>query len=142
ITGVQIAPEQALLPRGNGSPVIQGIAHSQARVEVRQGGILIHSTVVPPGPFSFSELPLLSTSRDVTLKVIEADGRRHGFSIPAAAVQQLNIGPPAGFSMSLGKLRNLGGEGPAPWLASVAHGIALGSRINLNHGVTLQSGCE
>ncbi len=141
ITGVQIAPEQALLPRGSGSPMIQGIAHSQARVEVRQGGILIHSTVVPPGPFSFSELPLLSTRRDVTVEVIEADGRRHGFSIPAAAVQQLNIGPPAGFSMSLGKLRNLGGAaGPAPWLASVAHGFALGSRVNLSHGVTLASG--
>ncbi|MDI9690445.1 fimbria/pilus outer membrane usher protein, partial [Burkholderia cenocepacia] len=39
---------------------VTGIARTQARVEVRQLGVLIHASQVPPGPFSLGDLPLVS----------------------------------------------------------------------------------
>ncbi|MCT7145063.1 fimbria/pilus outer membrane usher protein, partial [Salmonella enterica] len=50
ITGVQVLTEQALQDQNQGA-TINGIANGPAQVEVRQNGALIHSTVVPAGPF-------------------------------------------------------------------------------------------
>lgn len=50
VTGAQWMSETALSASGSGARV-QGIAATQARVDVRQGGVLIYSTVVPAGPF-------------------------------------------------------------------------------------------
>ncbi|TYF62491.1 hypothetical protein DJ537_26010, partial [Enterobacter hormaechei] len=52
IVGVQLMPTRAL--QGSGSGVsVAGMAHNaQARVEVRQSGRLIYSTLVPAGPFT------------------------------------------------------------------------------------------
>ena len=60
ITGVQVLNEQALQVEGQ-SAVIEGIANSQAQVEVRQNGSLIHSTVVPAGPFALTNVRRLNT---------------------------------------------------------------------------------
>src|SRR5260364_253462 len=51
ITGMQIVPEYALDAQNTGA-VVEGVASSPARVEVRQSGALIYSTLVPAGPFS------------------------------------------------------------------------------------------
>jgi len=38
------------VPAGGNNAVVEGLAQSQSRIEVRQSGVLIHSTLVPEGP--------------------------------------------------------------------------------------------
>jgi outer membrane usher protein FimD/PapC len=60
INGVQVFTEQALQDQAQGA-TIEGIANSPAQVEVRQNGALIHSTVVPAGPFALTDVRRLNT---------------------------------------------------------------------------------
>ncbi|KVD06621.1 hypothetical protein WI77_26255 [Burkholderia ubonensis] len=141
LDGIQFFPEQALAPQTTGQSLIEGIANSQARVEVRQNGILIHSTVVPPGPFTLSDVQLTSTARDVTVTVIEADNAQHRFVVPAAALQQVNIEPPSGPSFAIGKVRGIEGDTDDQiWLVSASYGLSLGKRANLSGATTLSNG--
>ncbi|PXX22050.1 MULTISPECIES: fimbria/pilus outer membrane usher protein [Burkholderia] len=141
LDGIQLFPEQALAPQTTGQSLIQGIANSQARVEIRQNGILIHSTVVPPGPFTLSDVQLTSTTRDVTVTVIETDNSQHQFVVPAAALQQVNIEPPTGPSFAIGKVRGIEGDTDGQiWLASATYGLSLGKQANLTGAATLSNG--
>nr|NLU60102.1 fimbria/pilus outer membrane usher protein [Pseudomonas sp. BIGb0427] len=78
---------------------MEGIAYSTARVEVRQNNALIHTSVVPAGPFSLSNLQLLSSNSDLDVTVIEADGSRQAFSIPAASLGGGMLGSTPGFPL-------------------------------------------
>ncbi len=83
-SGAQWLPQGALLPRGN-LPQVRGIAQSEARVEVRQAGALVYSTLVPPGAFELNDVPILSAGFDLNVTVTESDGGQHAFTVPAAA---------------------------------------------------------
>lgn len=107
ITGVQIFPETALSETSSSTTQVSGIAQTQARIEVRQIGALIYSTLVPPGPFSLNNIPLLNSSSDLDVTVIEADGQQHAFVVPAAAIQSTGLSRP-GYSLALGKIRDVG----------------------------------
>lgn len=134
ITGVQLMTEQALQNEGQGSP-IEGIAKSQAQVEVRQNGSLIHSTVVPAGPFSLNDVRLLDSRSDVEVTVKETDGGEQRFTVPAA---MLGVGLPApGFSLAAGQVRNTGGsQGNDPWVVSGGWSGAVSPLMQLSAGAT------
>ncbi|WP_063895523.1 fimbrial biogenesis usher protein [Burkholderia ubonensis] len=141
LTGIQIAPEAALRAsgRGNGA-VVTGIAQSQARVEVRQSGALIYSTLVPPGPFSLTNLPLISAATDLNVTVVEANGAQHQFVVPAASFQQAQLGEPEGLSFAAGQVRDLGGGMLAkPWVATLSDGFAVLPGLNLQAGAMVAS---
>src|SRR5690606_9517241 len=116
ITGMQVFTEQALQDQEQGS-TINGIANSPAQVEVRQNGALIHSTVVPAGPFSLTDVRRLNTRADVEVTVKESSGEARRFTVPAA---MLGIGLPApGYSLGAGRVRNIGDtRGDDPWVIS------------------------
>jgi outer membrane usher protein FimD/PapC len=115
ILGVQIGTEQALASTRRGG-TIEGIARSQARVEVRQGGLLIHSAVVPAGPFTLRDVSRINGRSDVEVTVFEADGTQRRFTVPAAAYA---VAPPsAGYTFGAGKVRNVGGAAKAPWVVN------------------------
>ncbi|WP_433736994.1 fimbria/pilus outer membrane usher protein [Pseudomonas putida] len=134
ITGVQVLNEQALQVESQGA-VIEGIANSQAQVEVRQNGSLIHSTVVPAGPFALTNVRRLNTRSDVEVTVKEADGSERTFTVPAA---MLGIGLPApGFSLAAGRVRNIGDEhGSDPWVISGGWSGAVHRQALLSAGMT------
>lgn len=134
ITGVQVLNEQALQVEGQ-SAVIEGIANSQAQVEIRQNGALIHSTVVPAGPFALTNVRRLNSRSDVEVTVKEADGSERRFTVPAA---MLGIGLPApGYSLAAGRVRNTGDEeGGDPWVISSGWSGALGAQALLSVGIT------
>lgn len=104
ITGVQVIPEAALQGRGLGGATVEGIAQSSARVEVRQAGALIHTSLVPAGPFSLPNVQLLNGRTDLEVRVIEADGSERSFTIPAASLAQVSLSEP-GYSVAAGKVR-------------------------------------
>ncbi|MFL4556302.1 fimbrial polyadhesin usher MyfC [Yersinia kristensenii] len=83
-TGVMLGDDANMLPSNQRDfmPVVRGIARSQARVEVRQNGYLIYSTVVSPGPFELTD-PLPSHSEgDLHVTVLESNGATQQFIVP------------------------------------------------------------
>lgn len=137
ITGVQVLTEHALQEQGQGA-VIEGIANSPAQVEVRQNGALIHSTVVPAGPFALNDVRRLNTRSDVEVTVRESVGGDRRFTVPAA---MLGLGLPApGYAVAVGRVRNLGDtEGDAPWVASAGWTGAVHPQLTLGGGVLAAS---
>lgn len=137
ITGVQILTEQALQEQGQGA-TIDGIANSPAQVEVRQNGALIHSTVVPAGPFSLTDVRRLNTRSDVEVTVKESSGGERRFTVPAA---MLGLGLPApGYSVAAGRVRNIGdAQGDDPWVVSAGWTGAVHPQLTLGSGVLTSS---
>ncbi|WP_438867682.1 fimbria/pilus outer membrane usher protein [Pseudomonas sp. L1(2025)] len=137
ITGVQVLTEHALQEQGQGAQ-IQGIANSPAQVEVRQNGALIHSTVVPAGPFTLNDVRRLNTRSDVEVTVKESVGGERRFTVPAA---MLGLGLPApGYSVAAGRVRNVGdAKGDDPWVVSAGWTGALHPQLTLGTGVLAAS---
>lgn len=118
LSGVQFSPDgQSRLPAGSNNAVVEGLAQSQSRIEVRQSGVLIHSTLVPEGPFRLSGLPLINGTSDLEVSVIDVRGTRRSFVVPAASFAGAAPAAP-GYYFSLGKVREeTHGEGPSPIVA-------------------------
>lgn len=85
IVGAQWIPERALYTQGAIYP-INGVAATRARVEIRQNGVILLNTVVPPGPFSLTEYPLQNRGADLEVRVIEETGATQVFTVPALSL--------------------------------------------------------
>lgn len=73
--GVSLRSDSDMVPwssRGY-APVISGVANSNARITVSQGGYIISSQIVPPGAYSLKNIYPVGNG-DITVKV-EEDGR-------------------------------------------------------------------
>ncbi|WP_164931783.1 fimbria/pilus outer membrane usher protein [Dyella sp. M7H15-1] len=145
IEGAQILPESALLANVNNGAgaIVEGIAHSQARVEVRQNGALIYTTVMPPGAFALRDVPLLNNSSGLEVTVIEADGSPQRFTVPAAALLRPSLAP-EGYSLAAGRVRRFtSGDGNLqPSLVSATRGWALGRQTRLSTGALVATRYE
>ena len=132
INGAQWIPESALTGTGGSGVTVQGIAQGpQARVEVRQAGSLIYSTLVPMGPFTLDNVPITSvnTALDVTVK--ETNGSENHFIIPAEALHPNQLGGPQGFSMAAGQIRDIDTDVEKPYLLTAANGWKLTPWMNV-----------
>ncbi len=86
--GVQLGSDDRMLPesmRGY-APVVRGVANSNAKVTIRQNGILIYETTVAPGAFEIDEMYATGYGGDLNVTVTEANGSVRQFSVPYAAV--------------------------------------------------------
>ena len=133
ITGAQVLTETALQDQNQGA-IITGIANSPAQVEVRQNGTLIHSTVVPAGPFTLTDVRRLNSRSDVEVTVKETSGEERRFTVPAA---MLGLGLPApGYSVAAGRVRKIGTDaGAEPWVVSGGWSGALHPQVSVGGGV-------
>ncbi|WP_081062410.1 fimbria/pilus outer membrane usher protein [Burkholderia cepacia] len=107
LRGVTLETDDRMLPdsmRGY-APVVRGIASSNAHVEVSQNGNVLYETNVAPGPFLIDDLYPTGYGGNLVVTVTEADGRKHSFTVPyAAVVQSLRPGI-SRHSFSVGQLR-------------------------------------
>ncbi|WP_321909646.1 fimbria/pilus outer membrane usher protein [Burkholderia cepacia] len=143
LTGIQVFPDAALGKQERNVVMVEGVAQSQARVEVRQAGGLIYTTVVPVGPFSLTDLPLLNNSTDLEVTVIESDGARRSFVVPAASISAGALGQRPGYAFAFGKSRNLdGNKARNPWVASASGSWTLGKRNNLSAAALFAPGYQ
>ncbi|MBS3046404.1 fimbria/pilus outer membrane usher protein [Enterobacter mori] len=129
--GIQLFPEQALGVTEGTQVMVSGIAGSQSQVEVRQMGRVIYATVVPPGPFSFNRLPLISDKADLLVSVIESSGATSRFTVPASSF--ISLGAPQGLSMAAGQLQNVT-HGEQPWVVTATNGWRVAPRFLLAAG--------
>lgn len=108
--GVRLASDDRMLPaslRGY-APTVRGIARSNARVTIRQNDVVIHEVTVAPGAFEIDDLYATGYGGDLDVTVQEADGSKHSFSVPYAAVPQ-SLRPGANrFSVVGGAVRSNG----------------------------------
>lgn len=83
-SGVMLGDDANMLPSSQRDfmPVVRGIARSQARVEVRQNGYLIYSTVVSPGPFELTAMQPSHSDGDLHVTVLESNGATQQFIVP------------------------------------------------------------
>ena len=112
-TGVQIFPENALSAGADGlggGSLVHGLAYSTARVEVRQSAIVIYTTLVPAGPFTLRDLPLISDRVDLEVSVFEENGERRDFHVPAADVRPVRLGAVSSYGLAAGKIRQFPGS--------------------------------
>ncbi|WP_249672315.1 fimbria/pilus outer membrane usher protein [Pseudomonas abieticivorans] len=128
ITGLQWVPENALQRPASSGVQFQGFAQDTARVEVRQGGALIHDRMVPGGPFELRDLPLTNSHSDLEVRVIEGDGREQRYTVPAISLGAATLAAP-GLSFALGKVRTYDSRGiDSPMLATASNGWRVGQR--------------
>jgi outer membrane usher protein len=88
------------------TPVIRGIAETNAKVTVMQRGLTIYEVVVPPGAFELSDVGTMGYGGDLEMIVTEADGRQRRQSIPFSAPPQLLHEGVSNFSLSAGQLKD------------------------------------
>lgn len=115
VRGVQIATESALQVAPEGV-LVEGIAQSPARVEIRQNGTLFYSTVVPVGPFRLRDVQPPQRNADLDVTIIESQGGEHRFTIPSATFTLAP--PPSGFTFGAGKVTNSWHDRRNTWMAS------------------------
>ncbi|SFS18608.1 outer membrane usher protein [Dyella sp. OK004] len=119
IIGAQIYSDNAQIGTGALAVPIQGIAETQAVIELRQRGQVIYRTVVAPGPFSLSDIGAVAGHADIDVVVMEEDGRTTRFSVPAPMSAATVSAPPI-YHLGVGRYRlgayDASAITAAPWL--------------------------
>ncbi|MEW9571972.1 fimbria/pilus outer membrane usher protein [Rhodanobacter sp. Si-c] len=127
IRGVQLATDDRMLPQSlqGYAPIVRGVAQTNARVTVRQNGILIYQTTVAPGPFTINDLYPTGYGGNLDVTVTEADGRVSTFTVPYASVAQLLRPGITRFDVAVGELRDATiTDKPAVAQATLQHGFS------------------
>lgn len=135
-SGFQLSPDGlSRTQAGDNNVVVEGLAQSQSRIEVRQSGVLIHSTLVPEGPFRLTGLPLLNGTSDLDVTVIDVRGAKRSFVVSAASFRGVAPAAP-GYYFSLGKVREVSeGDSRTPMLAMGSGTWGLGRDSSLSLGM-------
>lgn len=68
-----------LLTLASFAPIIYGVANTNAKVTITQGGYKIYETTVPPGAFVIDDLSLLGYGSDFIVTIEEFDGLKRTF---------------------------------------------------------------
>lgn len=140
LRGVQIGTDDRMLPdslRGY-APTVRGVADSNAKVTVKQNGIVIYETTVSPGPFVIDDLFPTGYGGDLDVSVTEANGRVHSFAVPYASVAQLLRPGITRFNVAAGQVRDqMLANRPDVLQATLQHGFT-----NLLTGYTGVAGSQ
>ena len=140
-TGIQLASDENMLPdseRGF-APTIRGVAHSNARVSVRQHGYIIYETYVAPGAFVINDLFPTAQSGDLEITVRESDGSERKFIQPWSAVPFMLREGHLKFSASAGKYTSPDGDGDTPTFIQASAFYGLPSSLTLYGGAELSN---
>lgn len=138
ISGIQLMPEEGLNSRADNGAVVSGIANTaQARVEVRQYGMLIYSTLVPAGPFNLPNVPLKNSNADLEVTVVETDGHSQQFIVPASAISRPMVATTSGYSVAVGKITDAWSGTGAPKLMTLSNQWGIASGLGIAAGALI-----
>lgn len=101
--GAALTSDSSLVPwssRGY-APVISGVAHSNARITVRQSGYTLTSRVVPPGEYALNDLSPIGNG-DIIVTVEEEDGSKTVRVYPVTTLPGMLRAGDFNYNLSLG----------------------------------------
>ncbi|TFY94431.1 fimbrial biogenesis outer membrane usher protein [Pseudomonas nabeulensis] len=127
LRGISLYTDDRMLPDSltGFAPVVRGIAETNARVTVRQRGVLLDEVSVAPGPFVLNDLFATGYGGDLTVTVTEADGRQREFIVPFATNANLLRPGYNRYSLSVGQLDEIGLRHPPTMMqATYQHGLS------------------
>ncbi|EOM2392440.1 fimbria/pilus outer membrane usher protein, partial [Escherichia coli] len=90
-SGIRLFRDMQMLPDSMQSftPLVQGVAQSNALITVSQNGYIIYQKEVPPGPFTIADLQLSGSGSDLDVSIKEADGSVRSFLVPYSSVPNM-----------------------------------------------------
>ena len=127
LRGASLFSDDRMLPDSQTgfAPIVRGIAETNARVTVRQRGVLLDEVSVAPGPFVLNDLFPTGYGGDLTVTITEADGRQRQFIVPFAANANLLRAGHSRYSLSVGLLDEIGLSNPPKLMqATYQHGLS------------------
>ena len=127
LRGASLSSDDRMLPDSltGFAPVVRGVAETNARVTVRQRGVLLDEVSVAPGPFVLKDLFPTGYGGDLNVTVTEADGRTREFVVPFAANANLLRPGYSRYSLSAGLLDEVGLHHPPRLMqATYQHGLS------------------
>ncbi|NMX63117.1 fimbria/pilus outer membrane usher protein [Pseudomonas sp. WS 5079] len=106
VRGVALTSDINMLPNSKQgfSPIVRGVAQTNALVKVIQNGSVVYQESVPPGAFTFDNIQPTGSAGDLTVVVHEADGREQSFSVPFSAVPNMLKEGISQYSLVAGKV--------------------------------------
>lgn len=137
--GARVGSDDAMRPDDEQgyAPVIRGNAETNATLEIRQNGYLIHTSSVAPGPFEIRDLAPSGANGDLEISVIEADGSRRvsrqAFSAAPLMVRQGRIK----YDAAAGQVRLHDQQRNAPAFANGSMLYGIGTNATLASGMQL-----
>jgi outer membrane usher protein len=137
--GVQLSSDDLQLAYSlqNYAPVVRGVAHSNASVEIRQNGYLIYSLNVAPGAFEIKDLVTANDSGDLYISVIESDGSKQQFIQSYAAVPKLMRAGQWRYGLSAGRYRSGNDHALQPYFAQASLGYGINNRYTPYMGLMM-----
>jgi outer membrane usher protein len=134
LRGVRLESDDRMLPPAfqRHAPIVRGVANTPARVQVRQGHVLLYDTMVPPGPFALRDVQPLGLGGALEVRVVEADGRVSTFSVPYTAIPGLLRPGHSRFSVAAGHWQ---GSDRLVFQSTMQHGLL--DRLTAHAGTQL-----
>lgn len=110
--GISLTSDERMLPDGLRpfSPWIRGIAKTNARVVLRQNGMVIYQTFVAPGPFTLRNVFPPAAEGDLDMTITESDGSETFRTMPYAAMPNLTHPKVMNFQLVAGHYRRWRGS--------------------------------
>lgn len=137
LIGAKLTSDDAMRPwlqRGF-SPVISGVAQSNALLTITQNGRIIHQSNVAPGPFEIDDLYQAGSAGDLVVTLTESDGSKRVWTEAYSSLPMMLQQNSSRYEIAVGRYDNNGAqdvEQPA---------VAMGSfAVGLPHAITLYSG--
>lgn len=120
LTGVSLSTSQKMLldNQFSYSPVVRGVARTNARLVIRQRGNIIYSTTLTPGPFAIDDLYSAQVGADLAVTVEESDGQVQVFHVPYTALPNMIRPGTTRYSLAAGRYRNQGSRAEEPWVTT------------------------
>lgn len=105
LRGVELYSDSAQMHSAELIVPIEGIANTNATIEVRQRGRLIYRTIVPSGPFSLRHVSNFINGLPAEVSVLEEDGQKHQFSV-ASAMDANTYQEATSYQIAIGRYHN------------------------------------
>ncbi|WP_153448276.1 fimbria/pilus outer membrane usher protein [Vibrio algicola] len=128
LLGVQLFSDEEMKPdylRQN-TPLIQGVAYSNAVVIIKQNGNIIYQMNVPPGAFEINDLIVNNQAGNLEVTVKESSGKDHQFTVPFSSTVSMQHEGQWKFSLSAGKYQSQDNyhDEPVFFQGSFAYGLS------------------
>ena len=144
LRGLRLATNVEMLPYKDRSysPIIEGIANTNAQVIIRQNEHVVYTVNVAPGPFRLENLPSFGNYGDLEVVIKEADGTERILNVPYTFVPNMLRPGQYRYDVNVGRYYRKNSSSkikePTVFMGSLSYGLP--SDLTLFTGSVLSEG--